>query len=71
MEVGFSSSVQGIQNAVDQNAARAKRLSKGLEDDQVEKDMAEMSQDPQNLGMNTKVVKTKDQMLGTLLDMIA
>jgi hypothetical protein len=71
MEVGFSSSTQGIQNAFDQNAARAKRLSKGVEDDQLEKDMAELPQDKADVGVNTAVIKTKDQMLGTLLDMVA
>lgn len=70
MEVGFSSPVQGLQDAFDRNGARAKRLSKGVDDPQVEKDMAELSQDKADVGMNTKVIKTKDQMLGTLLDMV-
>jgi hypothetical protein len=71
MEVGFSSSVQGIQNAIDTNSARAKRLEQGMDDEQVEKDLAELPTDPPNLGINTAVIKTKDQMLGTLLDMFA
>jgi hypothetical protein len=69
MEISGSSSVSGIQNVIAQHSARAERLAKAAEMDQVEKDLAELPQDPPKLGMQSKVIKTKDDMLGTLLDM--
>jgi hypothetical protein len=72
MEIGGStSSIQAIQNAFDANAARAKRISSQDGGPQFEKDMAELPNDPEQVGMQTKAIKAKDQMLGTLLDMVA
>ena len=56
------------QNRVGIQAAQTAH-SQPLDDEQVEKDLAELPTDPPNLGINTAVIKTKDQMLGTLLDM--
>jgi hypothetical protein len=71
MEIsGSSSAVQGIQRAFDDNAARAKRLAKEDGGPQFEKDMAELPSDAHRVGVNTKVIKTQDQMVGTLLDML-
>jgi hypothetical protein len=71
MEIGATSSIQGLQNAFAANAARGQRIAKAESDPQFEKDMAELSTDPENVSTQTKVIKTKDQMLGTLLDMVA
>jgi cell division ATPase FtsA len=72
MEItGSSAPIQGIQRAFDRNAARAKRLSDPEGDPQLDRDMAELPSDKQDVGMQTKVIKAKDQMLGDLLDMMA
>ena len=71
MEIGPSSSVQGIRNAIDTHSARAERLSKAADSEGIEKDMAELPSDPKSLGMQTKVIKAQDDMLGTLLDLLA
>lgn len=71
MEIGNSaSSVQGMQQAFARNAARAKRLANPEGDPQLDKDMAELPGDKQDVGVQSKVIKTKDQMLGTLLDIV-
>ena len=71
MEISSSNaSVQGIQNAFAANAARAKRVAQADGGPQFEKDMAELPSDGQNVKANTKALKAKDQMLGTLLDMV-
>ncbi|MDB5049025.1 MAG: hypothetical protein JWO30_2096 [Fibrobacteres bacterium] len=74
MEIGSptssTSSVQGIRNAFEANAARAQRLAQQDGGPQFEKDMAELPSDADNVGVNVKALKTKDQMLGTLLDMV-
>lgn len=74
MELGSSTSssasIQGIQNAFDRNAARAKRIAQPDGGPQFEKDMAELPSDADDVKANTAVLKTKDQMLGTLLDMV-
>ncbi len=67
----FSSAVQGVQKAFEVNAARGKRISNPETDPQFEKDMTELPSDPENVGMQTKVVRAKDQMLGDLLDLFA
>ena len=70
MEIsGSSSSVQGIQKAFDANAARAKRIAQEDGGPQFEKDMAELPGDAHAVGANGKVIKTRDQMVGTLLDL--
>ncbi|MDB5104254.1 MAG: hypothetical protein JWP91_1943 [Fibrobacteres bacterium] len=72
MEISSStSSVQGIQQAFAANAARAKRVAQPDGGPQFEKDMAELPSDADNVAANTKALKTRDQMLGTLLDMVA
>ena len=71
MEIsGSGSSVQGIQQAFDRNAARAKRLAQEDGGPQFEKDMAELHSDEHAVGAQGKVIKSRDQMLGTLLDMV-
>jgi hypothetical protein len=72
MEIGSSSSpVQGIQRAFDRNAEKAKRLSNPETDPRLERDLAELPSDKQDVGMQTKVIKAKDQMLGDLMDILA
>ncbi len=72
MEIGSaSSSIQGIHRAFERNAERAKRLSDPEGDPQLDKDLAELPSDKQDVGMQTKVIKAKDQMLGDLLDILA
>lgn len=71
MEIsGSSSAVQGIQRAFDANAARAKRLAQADGGPSFVKDMAELPSDAHKAGVNGKVIKTQDQMVGTLLDML-
>jgi hypothetical protein len=71
MEIGNStSSVQGIRKAFEVNAARAERLARSDGGPSFEKDMAELPSDADNVGVNVKALKTKDQMLGTLLDLV-
>ncbi len=72
MEISATnSSVQGVQRAFERNAARGKRLADAENDPQFEKDIAELPSDKQDVAVNTKVIKAKDEMLGTLLDMTA
>jgi hypothetical protein len=72
MEIGNStSSVQGMQQAFARNADRAKRLANPEGDPQLDKDMAELPSDKQDVAVQSKVIKTKDQMLGDLLDIMA
>ena len=72
MEIGsVSGPVQGMQRAFDRNAERAKRLSDPANDPQFERDMAELPSDKQDVGVQTQVIKTRDRMLGDLLDLFA
>ncbi len=72
MEIGpATSSVQGIQKAFETHAARGKRIANAETDPQFEKDMAELASDPENVGVQTAVIKTKDKMMGALLDLFA
>jgi len=77
MEIGSvsstdsSSSIQGMQRAFARNAERAKRLADPEADSQFDKDMAELPSDKQDVAVQTKVIKAKDQMLGDLLDILA
>ena len=77
MEIGSSSpsvpasSLQALQKAFDRNAARAKRVADPEGDPQLDKDMAELPSDKQDVAIQSKVIKTKDQMLGDLLDILA
>ena len=69
--IGSSASVQALQTAFMANDAKAKRLANAESDPLLEKDLAELPSDADNVGAQTKVIKTKDQMVGTLLDMFA
>ena len=71
MEISNStSSVAGIQRAFANNAAKAKRLADPENDPQFEKDMAELPSDKQDVAVQASVIKTKDKMLGDLLDIV-
>lgn len=71
MEISSNSSVQGLQRAFAATEAKAKRIANAESDPQFEKDMAELPSDKEISSAQTKVIKTKDQMLGDLLDMMA
>ena len=78
MDVSASSSSTGaIQQAFIAHSARAERLSKAMiaettvSDDDFVKDMAKLPGDPRNVGIQTKVLKAKDDMLGGLIDILA
>ena len=71
MEISSSSSVQGMQRALATTEARGKRIANAESDPQFEKDMAELPSDKENLTANLNVIKTKDKMLGELLDLTA
>jgi hypothetical protein len=72
MEIsGSTSSIQALQQAFADNAARAQRLAKQDGGPQFEKDMAELPSDEQNVGIQSKAIKTKDKMLGELIDLVA
>jgi len=71
MEISSNSSVQGLQRAFATTEARAKRIANPETDPQFEKDMAELPSDKETSSAQIKVIKTKDQMLGDLLDMLA
>lgn len=75
METGLSSSIGGMQRAMQTHAGRADRIAKASVDETGEsdmtKDLAEMQTDPAMLKANAAAVKTQDQMLGALLDMFA
>ncbi len=77
MQVGASgSSVGAIQQAFDAHAARAGRLAKAATDAReadrsFTKDMAELATDPEKVGVQAKAIKAKDDMVGSLLDILA
>ena len=72
MEIsGASSPVQGIQRAFARNAERAHRLSDPENNPQLERDLAELPSDKHDVGVQTKTIKTRDEMVGTLLDLFA
>lgn len=67
----YGSSVDAIRKAFDANAERAKRIAKEDGGPQFEKDMAELPMDERNVAAQNSVIKTKDKMLGDLLDITA
>jgi len=76
MEIGMTAAVGGMQKALGENAARAQRIAKaslsteeGVGD--FTRDLAELPQDAAAFKANAATVKTQDQMLGALLDIIA
>lgn len=72
MEISSASSpVQGIQRAFARNAERAARLSDPENNPQLERDLAELPSDERDVGIQTKTIKTRDEMVGTLLDLFA
>lgn len=72
MEIGATNaSVNAIQQAFKTNAERAERISKPELDKQFEKDMAELPSDDKNVGIQAAAIRTKDKMLGDLLDILA
>lgn len=72
MEIGSTNaSVNAIQQAFKTNAERAERISKPELDKQFEKDMAELPSDDKNVGIQAAAIRTKDKMLGDLLDILA
>lgn len=68
---GFGSSAEAIRKAFDANAARARRIAKEDGGPQFEKDMAELPTDGKNVAAQNSVIRTKDKMLGDLLDITA
>lgn len=78
MEIGASgSSVTAIQQAFKTHSERASRLAEATasgapeRNDTFVKDMAELPSDAHNVGINAKTIKTRDEMVGTLLDILA
>ena len=73
MEISSStstSSIQAIRKAFEDNAARAARVAQENGGPQFEKDMAELPSDEHKVTSNLKALKSQDEMLGTLLDMV-
>lgn len=66
-----TSSAQAVHNAFQKNAERAQRLADAENDQQLEKDLAELPSDAQNVAIQTKAIRAKDEMLGDLLDVTA
>ena len=78
MEIGATgNSVSAIQQAFKTHSERASRLagatSSGApeKNDAFVKDMAELPSDAHNVGIHAKTIKTRDEMVGTLLDILA
>lgn len=71
MEVGPTSSAGAIQQAFKTHAERAARISRPEADKTFEKDMAELPSDDKNVGFQAAAIKTRDRMLGALLDILA
>ena len=71
MENGLSAAVGGIQRAFDTNADRAKRIAaSGVNGGSFTSDMAQLPSDGTAVSANAAVIKTQDQMLGSVLDMV-
>lgn len=66
-----TSSAQAVHDAFTRNAERAERLADAENNPQLEKDLAELPSDAQNVAIQTKAIKAKDEMLGDLLDVLA
>ena len=71
MEVGATGATLGLPGAINAASERAARIAKLDKDGQFTKDMAQLPSDPKNVGVQGKVLKTKDSMLGDLLDIMA
>lgn len=75
--VASGSSMGAVQQAFNTHSARADRLSRALASDApgsdrtFVKDMAELPTDAKNVGIQAKVIKTKDNMQGALIDILA
>lgn len=74
MNVSFSLATEGIKAALDQQAMVAQRVAK-LASDPMSTDLAsesmQMIKNQHAMSANVKVAQTADQMLGTLIDMVA
>ncbi len=71
METGFSMSVNGVAQAFEDHAARAERISRAAEHKDLAKDMVGQIQDEKTVKANLETIKTRDEMMGTLLDILA
>lgn len=78
MEIGASgNSTAAIQQAFRTHSERAARLAAATasgspeRNDAFVRDMAELPSDAHNVGIHAKTVKTRDEMVGTLLDILA
>ena len=72
MEIGSSNaSVNAIQQAFKSNAEKAGRIASPETDKTFEKDMAELPSDEKSVGIQAAAIRTKDKMLGDLLDILA
>lgn len=66
-----TTSAQAVHDAFQRNAERAERLADAENNPQLEKDLAELPSDAQNVAIQTKAIKARDEMLGDLLDVLA
>jgi hypothetical protein len=71
MDIGSVSPLQGIHDTVRAHAERAERLSRPEANPQLEKDLAELPGDARGMGAQAQVLKTRDRMVGDLLDILA
>jgi hypothetical protein len=72
METSLSAAIGGIDHAFAVNAQRAQRIAKSSPGDNTfVRDMAELPSDANAVKANTAVIRTQDQMTGSLLDMFA
>lgn len=66
-----TTSAQAVHDAFQRNAERAQRLADPEKNPHLEKDLAELPSDAHNVGIQTKAIKAKDEMLGALMDILA
>ncbi len=71
MDIGLNSSVTGISQAFKDHAARADRISRAAEHEDLAKDMVGQIEDSAIVKANVAVIKTHDEMLGSLLDLFS
>ncbi len=70
MESGLSAAVGGIESAFTTNAQRAQRIAAASPGDNgFVRDMAELPTDADAVKADASVIKTQNQMLGTLFDL--
>ena len=71
MYTSLSGAVTGLNNAYTGIAQSAQRVASGLQNVQYEKEAAVLIENQALAGINLAVIKTQDDMLGTLLDTFA